>query len=182
MGIFSGYPDNWLSASRRWRRWDFTKSPRSTIETTSNQGQCLKSLENSRETFHVFRRIKSENSWKWNIFNTAMNLPLSSSPATCSLPQNTAYFAFFLDFLHLFSDSDHFSGILESLLHSSQLQPCCLPYPDKSTRKNQCFDSTLGKRVYKALSEKQSLYESCGGSHQTKTIFRICAQRYWEQR
>ena len=29
-------------------------------------------------------------------------------PAAWSLPQNTAYFAFFPDFSHLFSDSDHF--------------------------------------------------------------------------
>ena len=35
---------------------------------------------------------------------------------------NTAYFAFFLDFLHLFSDSDHFFRDPYSLLHFSQLQ------------------------------------------------------------
>ena len=29
-------------------------------------------------------------------------------PAAWSLPQNTAYFAFFQDFSHLFTDSDHF--------------------------------------------------------------------------
>ena len=38
-----------------------------------------------------------------------MYLPLSKHfPAAWSLPQNTAYFAFFPDFSHLFSDSDHF--------------------------------------------------------------------------
>ena len=39
-----------------------TKCPRSTTECTSNQKQCLKSLEISKEAFYVFRRIKSENS------------------------------------------------------------------------------------------------------------------------
>ena len=38
------------------------KTMRSTIESTSNQGQCLKSLEISKEEFYVFRRVKSENS------------------------------------------------------------------------------------------------------------------------
>ena len=38
-----------------------TKCPRSTTECTSNQKQCLKSLEISKEAFYVFRRIKSEN-------------------------------------------------------------------------------------------------------------------------
>ena len=28
---------------------------------------------------------------------------------------------------------------------------CCLPHPDKNTRKKQCFDSTLRKRAYKAF-------------------------------
>ena len=39
-----------------------TKCPRSTIESTSSQGECLKSLEISKEAFYVFRRIKAENS------------------------------------------------------------------------------------------------------------------------
>ena len=87
-----------------------TKCPRSTIESTSNQGQCLKSLEISKEAFYVFRRIKSENSWKWNKFKTVMYLLSLSEhfPAVWSLPQNTAYFTYFPDFSHLFSDSDHF--------------------------------------------------------------------------
>ena len=36
------------------------KTMRSTIESTSNQRQCLKSLEISKEEFYVFRRIKPE--------------------------------------------------------------------------------------------------------------------------
>ena len=38
------------------------KTMRSTIESTSNQRQCLKSLEISKEEFYVFRRIKPESS------------------------------------------------------------------------------------------------------------------------
>ena len=56
-----------------------TKCPRSTIESTSSQGEFLKSLEISKEAFYVFRRIKSENSWKWNKFKTVMYLSLSTA-------------------------------------------------------------------------------------------------------
>ena len=38
------------------------------------RGQCLTSLEISKEVFYVFRRIKSENSRKWNKFKTVMHL------------------------------------------------------------------------------------------------------------
>ena len=94
---------------RCWKQWEFTKCPRLAIESTSNQGQCFKSLEISKEAFYVFRRIKLGNSWKWKKFKTVMYLPLSKHfPATRSLPQNVVYFAFFPDFSHLFSDWDHF--------------------------------------------------------------------------
>ena len=85
MIIFLDILDNWLSESRRWSVEsipDFTKCPRSTTESTSNQGQCLKSLEIFKETFHVFRGIQSKN---WNKFKTAMYLPLSRFPATWSV-------------------------------------------------------------------------------------------------
>ena len=125
---FSGYPENWLSASRRWgvenneNGWEFTKCPRSTIESTSNQGQCLKSLEISKEAFYVFRRIKSENSWKWNKFKIVMYLPLSKHfPATWTLPQNTFSLSFRISRIYLVTKTT-FSGILVSLSHSSQLQ------------------------------------------------------------
>ena len=154
---FSGYPENWLSQCvtpvRCWKQWEFTKCPRLTIESTSSQGKCLKLLEISKEAFYAFRRIKSENSWKWNKFNTVMYLPLSTHfPAAWSLPQNTAYFAFFPYFSHLFSDSDQF--FLGSLSPSHILpscNACCLPYPDKNTRKKQCLVLTLGKRANKAF-------------------------------
>ena len=81
-----------------WKQWE-----------SQDAGQCLKSLEISKEAFYVFRRIKSENSWKWNKFKAVIYLPLSKHfPAAWSPPQNTAYFAFFPDFWHLFSDSNHF--------------------------------------------------------------------------
>ena len=123
---------------RRWKQWEFTKCPRSTIESTLNQGQCLKSLEISTEAFYVFRRIKSENLWKWNKFKTVMYLLLSKHfPAAWSLPQNTAHFAFF-------------PGSLSSCHILTSCNACCLPYPSKNMWKKQCFDSTLGKRAYKA--------------------------------
>ena len=153
---FSGYPENWLSQCvtpvRCWKQWEFTKSPRLTIESTSSQGKCLKSLEISKEAFYVFRRIKSENSWKWNKFKTVMYLLLSKHfPAAWSLPQNTAYFAFSPDFSHLFRLRPLFQGSLSPSHILPSCNACCLPHPDKNTRKKQCFDSTLRKRAYKAF-------------------------------
>ena len=153
---FSGYPENWLSQCvtpvRCWKQWEFTKSPRLTIESTSSQGKCLKSLEISKEAFYVFRRIKSENSWKWNKFNTVMYLPLSKQfRAAWSLTQNTAYFAFFPYFSHLFSDSDHFfrdPWVPLTFFPAATLVVYHIPI--KIREKKQCFDSTLGKRAYKA--------------------------------
>ena len=123
---FSGYPENWLSQCvtpvRCWKQWEFTKCPRSTIESTLNQGQCLKSLEIFKEAFYVFRRIKSENSWKWNKFKIVMYLPLSKHfPATWTLPQNTFSLSFRIFRIYLVTKTT-FSGILVSLSHSSQLQ------------------------------------------------------------
>ena len=51
------------------------------------------------------------------IHKSGLNLRL-----TC-IPYNTRHFALFPDFLYVFGNSDHFSGIqVESLLHYSQLQ------------------------------------------------------------
>ena len=137
---------------RCWKQWEFTKCPRSTIESiNSNQGQCLKSLDISKEAFYVLKRIKSENWWKWNNFKTVIYLPLSKHfPAAWSLPQNTAYFVFFPDFSHLIIDSDHF-------FRNPWIPPTFFPavtlvvyhIPIKIREKKQCFDSTLGKRAYK---------------------------------
>ena len=149
----SGY--HWLCASRRWgveKQWEFTKCPRSTIESTLYQEQCLKSLEIFKEAFYVFRRIESENSWKWNKFKTVMHvLPSKHFPAAWSLPQNTAYFAFSPDLSHLFRLRPLFQGSLSPSHILPSYNACCLPHPDKNTRKKQCFDSTLRKRAYKAF-------------------------------
>ena len=146
-----------------------TKCPRSTIESTSNRGQCLKSLEISKEAFYVFRRIKSENSWKWNKFKTVMYLPLSKHfPAAWSLPQNTAYFAFFLDFSHLFSESDHRDPWVPLTYH----------IPIKIREKNNVFTQHSVNAYTKAF-EWEAKEGPLGGSYQTYTIFRICAQRYY---
>ena len=137
---------------RCWKQWEFTKCPRSTIESTLNPGQCLKSLEIFKEAFYVFKRIESENSWKWNKFKTVMHVLLSKHfPAAWSLPQNTAYFAFSPDFSHLFRLRPLFQGSLSPSHILPSCNACCLPHPDKNTRKKQCFDSTLRKRAYKAF-------------------------------
>ena len=44
-----------------------------------------------------------------------------------------------------------FQGSLSPFHILPSCNACCLPYPDKNTRKIQCFDSTLRKRAYKAF-------------------------------
>ena len=84
------------------------------------------------------------------------------------------YFAFFLDFLLLFSSSDHFSWILESLLHSSELQRLL---PIKIREQNIVLTQHSAKAHTNHLSEKRRLSHA-RGSHVTSTICRICRQRY----
>ena len=87
-----------------------------------------------------------------------MYLPLSKHfPAAWSLPQNTAYFAFFPDFSHLFSDSDHFfrdPWVPLTLFPAATLVVYHIPM--KIREKKQCFDSTLGKSAYKAFELMRS--------------------------
>ena len=139
-----------------------TKCPRSTIESTSSQGECLKSLEISKEAFYVFRRIKSENSWKWNKFKTVMYLPLSKHfPAAWSLPQNTAYFAFSPDLSHLFSDSDHRDPWVPlTFFPAATLVFYHIPIKIPEKKNNVLTQHSVNAHT-KPLSEKQSL--SLGG-------------------
>ena len=153
-----------------WKQWE-----------SQDAGQCLKSLEISKEAFYVFRRIKSENSWKWNKFKTVIYLPLSKHfTAAWSPPQKTAYFAFFPDFSHLFIDSDHFfrdPWVFLTFFPTSTLVVYHIPI--KIREKSNVLTQHSVNAHTKPSSEKQSLSESCKRSYQTYSIFRICAQRYW---
>ena len=80
-----------------------------------------------------------------------MYLPLSKHFLSAwSLPQNTVYFAFFPDFSHLFSDSDHFfrDPWVPFTFFSAEMI-VVYHIPIKIRVKNN-VDSTLGKRAYKA--------------------------------
>ena len=166
---------------RCWKQWEFTKCPRSTIESTSNEGQCLKSLEISKEAFYVFRRFKSEYSCKWNEFKTVMYLPLSKHfPDAWSLPQNTATsLSFRISRIYLVWLRPLFQGSLSPSHTLSSCNARCLLYPDKNTRKTPCFDSTLGKRTYKAFEWEAKFVWVMRGVLSEETIFRICTQRYF---
>ena len=117
----------WLNQCTRpvkcWKHWDFTICPRSMNESTSNPRQCLKSFEISKETFYIFRRIKLENYWKWIQFQTALFLLLwKHLPVAWSLHKTQCTsLSFRISHTYLATQTT-FSGILESLLHSSQLQ------------------------------------------------------------
>ena len=97
---------------------------------------------------------------------TVMYLPLSKHfPAAWSLPQNTAYFAFFPDSSHLFSDSDHFFRDPRiPLTFFPAFTACCLPYPNKNTQeKSNVLTQHSVNAHTKPLSEKQSLSSHAGG-------------------
>ena len=146
-----------------------TKCPRSTIESTSNQGQCLKSLEISKEVFYVFRRIKWENSWKWNKFKTVMYLSLSTAFKTfpgCLITATKHSVLRFLSGFLAFIQWIRPQGSLSPSHIRPSCNACCLPYPDNYTRKKQFFHSTLGKRVHKAF-EWEAKEGPLGGSYQT---------------
>ena len=104
---------------------------------------------------------------------------VSPLPDQWSLPQNIAYFAFFLDFSHLFSDSDHFfRDLWVPLTFFPAATLIVYHILIKIREKINVLTQHSVNAHTKPLSEKQSLSEPCGGSHQTKTIFRICVQCY----
>ena len=73
-------------------------------------------------------------------------------PAVWSLPQNTAYFAYFPDFSHLFSDSDHFfRDPWVPLTFFPAVTLVVYHILIKIREQKQCFDSTLCKRAYQAF-------------------------------
>ena len=84
--------------------------------------------------------------------------------AQWSLPQNIAYFAFFPDFSHLFSDSDHFFGDPWVPLTFSPTATLIVYHILIKIRKkiNVLTQHSVNAHT-KPLSEKQSLSELCGG-------------------
>ena len=150
---------------KSWKHWDFTKCPRSTIE--SNQGQCLKSRKISKETFYVFRRIESENSWKWNKFN--LRLPciylFQVSPFHCHKTQRTSL-SFWISRIYLVTQTT-FSDSWVPLTFFPAATLVVYHIRIKMREKINVLTQHSVKANTKPLSERQSLSESCGGSHQT---------------
>ena len=95
-----------------WKQWE-----------SQDAGQCLKSLEISKEAFDVFRRIKSQNSWKRNNLRLSyiyLFQKISRLPDHRHKTQRTSL-SFRISRIYLVTQTT-FSGILESLSHSSLLQ------------------------------------------------------------
>ena len=96
---------------------------------------------------------------------TVMYLPLSKHfPAAWSLPQNTAYFAFFADFSHLLSDSDHFfrdPRVPLTFFPAATLVVYHIPI--KKREKNNVLTQHSVNAHTKPLSEKQSLSSHARG-------------------
>ena len=122
-----------------WKQWE-----------SQDAGQCLKSLEISKEAFDVFRRIKSENSWKWNKFKEWKNI--SRLPDHRHKTQRISLS--FQISSHLFSDSDHFfrdPWVPLTFFPAATLVAYNILIKIREKKNKQCFESTLGKRAYKAF-------------------------------
>ena len=155
---FSGYPENWLSASRRWG-----------VENNENsqnaRGRRLSLPQTKGNDWNRLRFLKKHfmflEELNWTIRENGINLRLSSIylfqnifrlPDHCHKTPRTSL-SFRISSIYLVTQTT-FQGSL-SLSHIlPSCNACCLPYPDKNTRKKQCFDSTLGKRAYKAFEWK----------------------------
>ena len=96
---------------------------------------------------------------------TVTYLPLSKHfPAAWSLPQNTVYFAFFPDFSHLFSDSDHFfrdPRVPLTFFPAATLVVYHIPI--KIRKKSNVLTQLSVNAHTKPLSEKESLSSHAGG-------------------
>ena len=89
-------------------------------------------------------------------------------PAAWSLPQNTASFAFFPDFSHLFSDSDHFfrdPWVPLTFFPAATLVVYHIPIKIRE-KNNGLTHHSVNAHTKPFRSEKQSLSESFWGSYQ----------------
>ena len=151
------------------------------LKHSSNQGQYLKSREISKEAFYVLEELN------WSIRVNGMNSRLSwiylfqnisRMPDHCHKTQRTSL-SFRISRIYLVWLRPLFQGSLSPSHILSSCNACCLPYPDKNTRKTPCFDSTLGKRAYKAFEWEAKFVWVMRGVLSEETIFRICTQRYF---
>ena len=176
---FSGYPENWLSASRRWG-----------VENNENskhaQGRRLSLLQTKGNVWNRLRFLKKHvmflEELNRRIRENRINLRLSCIyffqnifrlPEYChkTLSRFLSWFlsSFFPDFFLAFMY--WLRPLFQGSLSPSHILPnrnaFCLPYPDKNTRKNNVLTQYSANAHTKPLSEKQSLSESCGESYQT---------------
>ena len=127
---------------------------------------CRSRKSRSRTRYSIrsdFRKKQRDlRSWTAEPFwATVFYPPLSKHfPAAWSQPRNRAYFAFFPDFSHLFSDSDPLTFFPAAILAVYHI-------PIKIRETNNVLTQHSVNAHTKPLSEKQSLSESCGGSYQT---------------
>ena len=156
-----------LAISGSWKQYKDSHRRLSLPQTKGNVWNRLRFL---KKHFYVFRRIKSENSWKWNKFKTVMYLLSLSEhfPAVWSLPQNTAYFAYFPDLSHLFSDSDHSfrdPWVPVTFFPAATLVVYHIPVKIRE-KNNGLTQHSVNAHTKRFRSEKQSLSESFWGSYQ----------------
>ena len=93
----------WLSASRRWSIENIEISPYA-------QGRRLSLLQTQDDVWNRSRFLKKHFMFLEELNRSIRKKGLISYrlPGCLVTPYHTAYFGFFPDFSHLFSDSDHF--------------------------------------------------------------------------
>ena len=151
-----------------WKQWESQNAQGRRLSLPPAKGNVWNRLRFLKKHFMFLEELKRrirENGINLRLSCIEPYQPLSKHfPAAWSLPQNTAYFAFSPDLSHLFSDSDHRDPWVP-LTFFPAATLVFYHIPIKIPEKKQCFDSTLGKRAYKAVEwEAKFVF---GGSYQT---------------
>ena len=179
---FSGYPKNWLSASRRWGAENNENSQNaqgrrlSLPQTKGNVWNRLRFLKKHFMFLEDLNRSILVNGMNSRLSCIYLFQNISRMPDHCHKTQRTSL-SFRISRIYLVWLRPLFQGSLSPSHTLSSCNARCLPYPDKNTRKTPCFDSTLGKRTYKAFEWEAKFVWVMRGVLSEETIFGICTQR-----
>ena len=160
---FSGYPENWLSASRRLDVENYENSQDaqgrrlSLPQTKGNDWIRLRFLKKHFMFLEELNRRIRANGINLRLSCIYLFQNISRLPDHSHKTQRTSR-SFRISRIYLVTQIT-FSGILESLSHSSLLQRLLFTISrwKYAKKKIQCFDPTLGKRAYKAFEWEAKL-------------------------
>ena len=141
-----------------WKQWESQNAQDRRLSLPPTKGNVWNRLRFLKKYFMFLEELNGrirENGINLRLSCIKAYLPLSKHfPAAWSLPQNTAYFAFFLDFSHLFSESDHRDPWVPlTFVQAATLVACHIPIIIRE--KNNFFTQHSVNAYTKPLSEKQ---------------------------